>query len=134
MQNPGAIDNTEALSKFRKGFDLFDVRLQECNIGDTVTLGQSGNVAVIQVRDNGPGIPLDIRNQVFEPFFTTKARGGGLGLPIARRTAELHGGSLTLECPEGGGTVVTMKLPLRPVASENAGASKDAPLRVQAGL
>jgi len=86
------------------------------------------------VRDNGPGIPLDIRNQVFEPFFTTKARGGGLGLPIARRTAELHGGSLTLECPEGGGTVVTMKLPLRPVASENTGASKDAPPRVEAGL
>ena len=100
----------------------------------SVTLGQSGNVAVIQVRDNGPGIPLDIRNQVFEPFFTTKARGGGLGLPIARRTAELHGGSLTLKCPEGGGTVVTMKLPLRPVASENTGASKDAPLRVEAGL
>ena len=100
----------------------------------SVTLGQSGNVAVIQVRDNGPGIPLDIRNQVFEPFFTTKARGGGLGLPIARRTAELHGGSLTLECPEGGGTVVTMTLPLRPVATENTGASKDAPLRVEAGL
>jgi PAS domain S-box-containing protein len=100
----------------------------------SVTLGQSGNVAVIQVRDSGPGIPPDIRNQVFEPFFTTKARGGGLGLPIARRTAELHGGSLTLECPEGGGTVVTMKLPLRPVASERNGASKDAQLRVEAGL
>jgi PAS domain S-box-containing protein len=99
----------------------------------SVTLGQSGNVAVIQVRDNGPGIPLDIRNQVFEPFFTTKARGGGLGLPIARRTAELHGGSLTLECPESGGTVVTMKLPLRPVAGEGIGASHDAPLRVEAG-
>ncbi len=99
----------------------------------SVTLGKLGNVAVIQVRDSGPGIPPDIRNQVFEPFFTTKARGGGLGLPIARRTAELHGGSLTLECPEGGGTVVTMKLPLRPVASERNGAS-NAPLRVEAGL
>jgi PAS domain S-box-containing protein len=103
----------------------------------SVRLGQSDNFATIEVRDNGPGIPVEIRNQVFEPFFTTKARGGGLGLPIARRTAELHGGSLALECPDGGGTVVTIKLPLRPVESD--GASKDTPLRVttpgvQAGL
>ena len=78
-----------------------------------VTLRKAGDFAAIDVRDNGPGIPPEIRNQVFEPFFTTKARGGGLGLPIARRTAELHGGSLVLDCPDGGGTVVTMTLPLR---------------------
>jgi signal transduction histidine kinase len=48
---------------------------------------------------------------VLEPFFTTKARGGGLGLPIARRTAEVHGGSLTLDCPQEGGTLVTLSLP-----------------------
>ena len=45
---------------------------------------------------------------------TVRHRGGGLGLPIARRTAELHGGSLTLECPADGGTIVTMTLPIRP--------------------
>lgn len=98
-----------------------------------VTLGQSGNFATIEVRDSGPGIPVDIRNQVFEPFFTTKARGGGLGLPIAKRTAELHGGSLAFECPDGGGTVVTMKLLLRPATEHDSG-SKDAPLRMEAGL
>jgi PAS domain S-box-containing protein len=81
-----------------------------------VKLGRSDGFATIEVRDSGPGIPAEIRNQVFEPFFTTKARGGGLGLPIAKRTAELHGGSLALECPNSGGTVVTIKLPLRPVA------------------
>jgi signal transduction histidine kinase len=52
---------------------------------------------------------------VLEPFFTTKARGGGLGLPIARRTAELHGGTLAFDCPADGGTVVTLTLPVRPV-------------------
>jgi two-component system CheB/CheR fusion protein len=83
-----------------------------------VTLGRSGDFATIEVRDNGPGIPNDIREHIFEPFFTTKARGGGLGLPIAKRTAELHGGSLELECPEGGGTVATLVLPIRPVATE----------------
>ena len=79
-----------------------------------VTARKSGEFATIEVRDTGPGIPQEIRNQVFDPFFTTKARGGGLGLPIARRTAELHGGSLVLECPDGGGTVVTLQLPLKP--------------------
>ena len=70
--------------------------------------------ARIEVRDTGPGIPEPMRDDVFEPFFTTKARGGGLGLPIAKRTAELHGGSLTIGCPAGGGTVVTVTLPIRP--------------------
>ena len=82
-----------------------------------VTLVKSGDFALIEVRDTGPGIPPEIRGQVFDPFFTTKARGGGLGLPIARRTAELHGGSLALDCPDGGGTMVTMQLPLKPPAS-----------------
>jgi PAS domain S-box-containing protein len=80
----------------------------------TVRTARHGDEARIQIRDTGPGIPAEIREQIFEPFFTTKARGGGLGLPIARRTAELHGGSLTLECPADGGTIVTMTLPLRP--------------------
>ena len=78
-----------------------------------VRTSQRDGYAVIEIRDTGPGVPLEVREQIFEPFFTTKARGGGLGLPIARRTAELHGGSLTLDCPVDGGTVVTMNLPIR---------------------
>ena len=80
----------------------------------TVRTSRHDDEARIQIRDTGPGIPAEIREQIFEPFFTTKARGGGLGLAIARRTAELHGGSLTLDCPAEGGTIVTMTLPLRP--------------------
>jgi PAS domain S-box-containing protein len=83
----------------------------------TVTLAQQGDAVVVEVRDTGPGIPPDIRDQIFEPFFTTKARGGGLGLPIARRTAELHGGSLTVRCPPEGGTVMAVRLPVRPAPS-----------------
>ena len=78
-----------------------------------VRTSQRDGYAVIEISDTGPGVPLEVREQIFEPFFTTKARGGGLGLPIARRTAELHGGSLTLDCPVDGGTVVTMNLPIR---------------------
>jgi PAS domain S-box-containing protein len=77
-----------------------------------VTLAREGEVCRIDVRDEGPGIPLEIRDRVFEPFFTTKARGGGLGLAIARRTAELHGGSIRFDCPPRGGTVMTIHLPL----------------------
>jgi PAS domain S-box-containing protein len=77
-----------------------------------VALMQRDKECVLEVRDSGPGVPADLRDRIFEPFFTTKARGGGLGLPIARRTAELHGGTLTLTSPPDGGAVFTLTLPL----------------------
>ena len=79
-----------------------------------VTLEDAGGMASIRMRDTGPGIPPDLREQVLEPFFTTKARGGGLGLPIAKRTAELHGGTLAIGCPPEGGTLITLELPRTP--------------------
>ena len=85
--------------------------------GITIVVVQQDRHCVLQVRDTGPGIAPEIRERVFEPFFTTKARGGGLGLPIARRTAELHGGTLTLSSPRDGGTLVTLTLPLRATAT-----------------
>jgi two-component system sensor kinase FixL len=61
--------------------------------------------------DSGPGIPSDIRDQVLTPFFTTKPGGTGLGLPIAKRLIEAHGGSLAIDCPSTGGTTVIVRLP-----------------------
>lgn len=78
----------------------------------TIAIAQRDEQCIIEIADDGPGIPPDLRERVFEPFFTTKARGGGLGLPIARRTAELHGGTLTLTSPDTGGSVFTLTLPL----------------------
>ncbi|HTL43171.1 MAG TPA: ATP-binding protein [Vicinamibacterales bacterium] len=69
--------------------------------------------AAVAIADQGLGIPSDIRERVFEPFFTTKHRGSGLGLPTAKRVIERHHGTLNLECPPSGGTVVTVTLPLR---------------------
>jgi signal transduction histidine kinase len=66
----------------------------------------------IAIRDSGPGIPEELRARVFEPFFTTKHRGSGLGLAIVRQSVEAHGGEITLTCPAGGGTVVSLDLPL----------------------
>jgi PAS domain S-box-containing protein len=89
--------------------------------GSIVTsVHRCGDTAVIEIRDDGPGIPSQIREQVFEPFFTTKSRGGGLGLPIARRTAERHGGKLGMECPPEGGSVATLILPLHPTQGSGA--------------
>jgi PAS domain S-box-containing protein len=54
-----------------------------------------GQLAVrIAVRDNGPGLGPESRKRIFEPFFTTKTKGTGLGMPIARRIVQAHGGHI----------------------------------------
>jgi signal transduction histidine kinase len=50
----------------------------------------------VRIRDGGPGVAAELRERIFQPFFTTKPGGTGLGLALAQRTAEEHGGSLTL--------------------------------------
>ncbi|MBI4586269.1 MAG: hypothetical protein HY717_19845 [Planctomycetes bacterium] len=75
----------------------------------------------IAVRDTGPGIPGPIREKVFEPFFSTKHRATGLGLPIAKRIVEAHGGQIALHCPPEGGTEVLIQLPRQAVKPQNSG-------------
>jgi signal transduction histidine kinase len=57
---------------------------------------------IIGVRDDGPGVPAEVRPRIFEALFTTKAKGNGLGLALCRRIAEAHGGTVTLEPSERG--------------------------------
>lgn len=70
--------------------------------------------AVIEVADDGPGIPASARGRLFDPFFTTKpvGRGTGQGLTIAHAVAEKHGGQLTFETELGAGTTFFLRLPL----------------------
>jgi signal transduction histidine kinase len=91
-----------------------------------LVVAREADACRIEVRDSGPGIAPSVQGEVFEPFFTTKSRGGGLGLPIARRTAELHGGSLTFSCPPEGGTVMIVHLPLQPPVTPDPGPRADA--------
>lgn len=80
----------------------------------TVSLRQEGPVAVVEIADTGPGVPVDLRAQIFEPFFTTKplGEGCGLGLGIVRSTVERHGGSVTVGGGPGAGAVFRVTLPL----------------------
>jgi two-component system, NtrC family, nitrogen regulation sensor histidine kinase NtrY len=62
--------------------------------------------ARIEVRDNGPGIPEDRREDIFLPFYTTHKGGSGVGLSFARQVALAHGGSIcALDAPEGGANI-----------------------------
>jgi PAS domain S-box-containing protein len=78
-----------------------------------VTIGADDLAATVAIADDGPGIPEDVRPRIFEPFFTTKHRGTGLGLPTARRVVERHRGTIDVDCPPSGGTVVTVTLPMQ---------------------
>jgi len=79
-----------------------------------VTLRGEGNYAELIVRDAGPGIPVAARANLFTPFYTTKSRGTGLGLATAKRLVEAHHGFIELTCPDDGGTMVTIRLPIAP--------------------
>jgi signal transduction histidine kinase len=77
-----------------------------------VSVDETETDVVVRVADDGPGIPADMRERIFEPFVTTKSRGTGLGLPLARRHVEAHGGSLELADTVRGATFV-IRLPRR---------------------
>jgi signal transduction histidine kinase len=68
----------------------------------------------VAVRDEGAGIPDDMREFVFTPFRTTKKDGNGLGLAICRQIVVAHRGSIDVESPVGNGTTVNVCLPAVP--------------------
>jgi signal transduction histidine kinase len=123
-----ATDVPDALASIRvpRGLQQVLVNLLR-NAADAT--GATGSVVVrctregdrlrLRVADDGPGMPPAVLDRAFEPFFTTKppGKGTGLGLPISARIVEKFGGAISLECPAGGGTAVTVTLPLAGAAS-----------------
>ena len=76
--------------------------------------GMDGREAVlVELADEGPGMPQDVAERVFNPFFTTKPQGSGLGLSIVRKIVDAHDGSIDLETAPGRGTVIRVTLPVR---------------------
>jgi signal transduction histidine kinase len=74
----------------------------------------AGSWVVVEVRDDGPGIPEAYLGRIFEPFFTTKEKGSGYGLYLASEILREHGGRLTAANLEGGGARFTIWLPQAP--------------------
>jgi len=75
--------------------------------------GADGDAVVVEVADNGMGIPAEIRSRIFEPFFSTKpiGKGTGLGLSIAYGAVKSHGGVIEVEARADGGTRIAVVLP-----------------------
>ena len=63
---------------------------------------------VVEVADNGPGIPADIATKIFVPFFTTREKGSGVGLALARQVMIAHGGFIRVNANESGGSVFSL--------------------------
>lgn len=76
-----------------------------------VTTRAAGRMVEAAIRDRGAGLDAAAAEAMFAPFATTKAGGTGLGLPLARRIMEAHGGGVTLAPAAGGGMVATLRLP-----------------------
>lgn len=73
-----------------------------------VHVGGDGHQVCLDIADDGPGIPPELRERVFEPFFTTRQGGSGLGLAVARAAVEAHGGCVAV----AGGVGCTVRLTL----------------------
>ena len=81
-----------------------------------LSVKQAGDTLVIEIWDNGPGIPPSIQDRIFEPFFTTKAPGEGLGLGLdtVQRIVRRHRGSVSVQS-EPGSTCFQVRLPIEPL-------------------
>ncbi len=89
--------------------------LQVMPAGGTLTLGAEAarDRVALTVSDTGPGIPPDVLPRIFDPYFTTRPGGLGLGLTIARRIVEAHGGAIEVESRPGEGARFRVLLPRR---------------------
>ena len=99
--------------------NLFINAVQACPVkadGEiNVELKKRRSTVVIEVKDNGCGIPSSKVARLFEPFFTMKDGGIGLGLAMCRRIADMHEGKLSVKSTEGKGTCFTLELKIKGV-------------------
>jgi signal transduction histidine kinase len=94
--------------------NLIENALRVSPAGTTVevALEAADDEALIRVADRGPGVAPELLGKIFDPYFSTHDTGTGLGLPIARRIAESHGGSMRARNRRRGGLEVSIRLPL----------------------
>ena len=68
---------------------------------------------VIDIADDGPGMPADVAEKIFNPFFTTKAQGSGLGLAVVRKIVDAHDGRIDMTTQDGKGTRFRLSVPVQ---------------------
>ena len=86
------------------------VKINNPNI--IIIIKKEKNKLILQVEDNGVGVPKDIISKIFEPYVTSKSNGTGLGLPIVLKIIDEHNGTITIKNNKIAGTTVLIKLPL----------------------
>jgi signal transduction histidine kinase len=88
--------------------------------GATVRIGarRDGSHHVIEVRDEGPGIPADVLPKIFDLYFTTKADGTGVGLAVTNQIVEAHQGRIDVDSAPGRGTTMSIRIPAGEEASD----------------
>ena len=109
------------LNLFSNGFYAANRRARDSGDGAfrptlAVATRETGDAVEITVRDNGTGIPPEIRDKLFQPFFTTKPTGEGTGLGLSISydiVTQQHGGTITVESEPGAYTEFTIRLPRR---------------------
>ena len=110
------------LNLFSNGFYAATRRAQssgDARIAPTlkVTTREAGEAVEVRVRDNGIGIPAEIKDKLFQPFFTTKPTGEGTGLGLSISydiITQQHGGSITVDSRVGDHSEFTIRLPRNP--------------------
>lgn len=101
-----------------EGRGRVEIKAQLANTAAEGALLPDGHLAVptvlIDVSDDGPGMPADVAEKIFNPFFTTKAQGSGLGLAIVRKIVDAHEGRIDMTTANGRGTKFRVTLPVEP--------------------
>jgi PAS domain S-box-containing protein len=98
--------------------------IQAMHNGGTLTVRSytTGENGTIEVRDQGTGIPPEVRDKIFNLYFTTKTKGSGIGLAMTYRVLQLHNGALEFESEVGKGTTFRLVLPLMEARGQESAA------------
>ena len=104
---------------------------RDAGAGATGAGGAAGPSARIAVLDSGPGVPPELLARIFDPYFSTHDTGTGLGLPIARRIAEEHGGEIAARNRPEGGLEAVITIPCEPAPAAAATGIESAAARAR---
>jgi signal transduction histidine kinase len=97
------------------GHGRVDVVAVAAELGQDPAFGSdapSTPAVLVEVVDDGPGVPADLSDRIFTPFFSTKPKGSGLGLSIVRKIVDAHDGRIDLSSAPGSGTRFRVTLPI----------------------